>query len=139
MKPVDMVRHAVESTEGDCLQASIASILELDVAALPYVAHFQRDQWFGIVSDHVRALGYRLVEFGNDPAVSPPGYAIAIGPSPRTDGVLHACVAENGDVIHDPHPSRDGLERITYWLLLVPFARHIQRTSPVMAELQSVL
>lgn len=134
-----MLRHSVESTEGDCLQASIASILELEVRELPYVAEFQKDQWFGIVNDHIRSRGYRLVEFGNEPAVNPPGYAIAIGPSPRTGGILHACVAQNGDVVHDPHPSREGLERITYWLLLIPFARNVQRTSPAMEELQSVL
>lgn len=31
------------------------------------------------------------------------------GPSPRGNGVYHAVVGRNGEVVHDPHPSRAGL------------------------------
>jgi hypothetical protein len=44
-----------------------------------------------------------------------PGYqarmAIASGPSPR--GVQHAVVMLDGEIVWDPHPSRDGILRVT--------------------------
>ena len=39
----------------------------------------------------------------------PRGYAIAAGPSLRFAGRMHAVVAFDGVVVHDPHYSREGL------------------------------
>lgn len=39
----------------------------------------------------------------------PPGWAIAGGTSPRFPDILHAVVARDGAVVHDPHPARAGL------------------------------
>lgn len=37
-------------------------------------------------------------------------FYIAAGPSPR--GVIHAVIYQNGKMVHDPHPSRDGILEI---------------------------
>jgi len=57
------------------------------------------------------------VKAGFDLAV-PKGYAIASGPGPR--GVDHSCVALDGEIIHDPHPSRDGVKFIEAYEVLIP-------------------
>lgn len=53
----------------------------------------------------------------------PAGYAIAGGPSPRNeDG--HAVVTHAGEVVHDPHPSRDGVAGpVEEYEVLIPLVR----------------
>ena len=50
---------------------------------------------------------------------------ILAGPSPR--GVGHACVGNLGfddfDVVHDPHPSRAGLEQVVRFYMVTPMLR----------------
>ena len=36
-------------------------------------------------------------------------YEILSGPSPRDKNILHACVGYAGKIVHDPHPSKEGL------------------------------
>lgn len=132
MKPVMMSRP--NEGDGDCLMACVASVLEVELSTLPNITVTRQDQWYTILSDALRPLGYRFVEFSNEPPVNPPGYAIAFGFSPRTDNP-HACVALHGDVVHDPHPTGDGLAGITYWFLLIPFARSPQRTTPEPSDI----
>ncbi len=33
-------------------------------------------------------------------------------------GLLHSCVGLNGEIVHDPHPSRAGLLEITDYMTL---------------------
>jgi multidrug efflux pump subunit AcrB len=58
-----------------------------------------------------RSLGEVIDDFKKQAAAMglPPGYSIAGGPSLRFAGRMHACVALDGIVVHDPHPSREGL------------------------------
>jgi hypothetical protein len=56
------------------------------------------------------------------PPIAPPGYHIATGKSPRSDQV-HAVVALDGRIVHDPHPSRAGLDgAIASWIIFMPVA-----------------
>lgn len=126
MRPVTMKQAF--GAGGDCLMAAIASILECELETLPVITVEREDQWHGILTDALALRGFRLVEFGNIPPVSPPGFTIAVGLSPRTAEVLHAVVALDGHVVHDPHPSADGVKHIDRWYMLIPFAREPQRT-----------
>lgn len=101
MRPVDQTTFGFN--DGNCLSACVASILELPIAHVP--------SFVGDDRRFLRWLGERGLSATTYSPASyvPPGYAIAAGPSARFGGRLHACVAYDGAVVHDPHPSRDGL------------------------------
>lgn len=104
---------------GDCVRASVASLLDLDPMKVP---HF-------ICQDDVRVWHYALIGFaaehgyridrravGEDEPL--PEFGLAIGQSPR--GVSHAVVAVGGKVVWDPHPSRDGLVDVRQAVEFIP-------------------
>lgn len=86
MIPVTQTKlHDPESgVRGNCLAAAIASVFELDLAEVP------------AFEDHVQPA-YDCIYIAN-------------GMSPR--GLYHSIVAQGGEMIHDPHPSRAGIERV---------------------------
>lgn len=103
VRPIDQTTHGFN--DGNCFSACIASILEIPLDIVP--------RFFGPSADFLRWLapqGLAATLYKSADYV-PPGYAIAAGPSLRFGGRLHACVAYDGAVVHDPHFSRDGLPR----------------------------
>lgn len=48
----------------------------------------------------------------------PKGFAVGIGRSTR--GVDHACIVCDGQLWHDPHPSREGVEKFSSFEIVVP-------------------
>ena len=92
---------------GDCMRTAVASLLELPPEAVPHFALFERD-WFSAFS---------LWMTNHQLALSPQGDEsephLALGLSPR--GVQHIVIWANGECIHDPHPSRAGLQPERYW------------------------
>ena len=104
MRPVDQTRYTLH--DGDCFTACVASILELPIAAVPAFVRWG-DAWLDCFDRWLGGLGLSATHHaGTNP---PPGYSIAGGPSLRFAGRTHSCVALDGVVVHDPHPSRDGL------------------------------
>ncbi|MFI8535345.1 hypothetical protein ACIGMX_34510 [Streptomyces aquilus] len=91
---------------GNCLQAAVASLLELPLDEVPHFVEY--DDWQERLAEFCTAYGYR-------PVMRPPGtdvaYGMAWGPSER--GVRHAVVWADGAMVWDPHPSRAGLELVT--------------------------
>ena len=123
MKPQDMTElHNPPSSIGDCMRACVASILEVESATLP---HFGRwvDEGASVDEMHQRMREYLREHFGFDlltldpqacnPKLLPAGYCVACGESPRFKGVYHDVVwfmdEMGGHLVHDPHPSRDGI------------------------------
>lgn len=119
MRPVTQTRFGWP--EGNCLMACVASILEVDLEALPdlYEAQQEREDgsWWNALHEALKERGWSCVYVGWDTDIAAPqGYAIAGGDSPREDVVNdkgenagHTVVVKDGRVVHDPHPSRDGL------------------------------
>jgi hypothetical protein len=91
---------------GNCLQAAVASLLELELEEVPHFALY--DDWLERLVDFVTERGYGLWSHPERPVSG-----LAFGPSPR--GVSHA-VALSGDETWDPHPSRDGLVSVSLYL-----------------------
>ncbi len=57
-------------------------------------------------------LGLATLSAGNSTGLHiPQGLSIASGLGPR--GCDHSCVAYDGQIVHDPHESREGLDEIT--------------------------
>jgi hypothetical protein len=92
--------------EGNCLQAAVASLLDL---ALDEVPHFILSpdweiRFMDFMADSGRPVtltGYTGMESG-----------IAVGPTVRA--THHAVVMEHGSLAWDPHPSRAGLLAVSH-------------------------
>ncbi|MHA6764706.1 hypothetical protein [Streptacidiphilus sp. PAMC 29251] len=91
---------------GNCLQAAVASLLDLDLDDVPHFA--EHDDWLNRMVDWANARGWKVQQ--RPPAAIVP-IGIAYGPSVR--GVTHAVVFSFGDQVWDPHPSRAGLLSIS--------------------------
>jgi len=101
MRKVDQTRFG--KGEGNCLAACVASITEipLDLLALNWTSD---EHWYETLQREMARHGW-TVEY--DTAEVPRGYCIASGDAAR--GVTHSVVYFDGTLVHDPHPSRDGL------------------------------
>ena len=103
MKPVD---QTLFDDEGNCLAASVASLLGLPIEQVP---DLRGPRWWPTLSDWLAPHGrpVRLARAPADPAV----FVLGLGDGPR--GRLHAVVwqggPDGGRLAHDPHPSREGL------------------------------
>lgn len=119
MIPIDQTEFAGEGdTKGNCLQAALASLLELPLTAVPHFAGTPTD-WYPSMVAWLAEREYSLVISAyhlHDQALG-----LMAGPSPRSADVNHVVVAMGADMVHDPHPSRAGLASAVEWWYLVPF------------------
>lgn len=128
MKPVDQtcfsgfVGGIPEGTPpeeiGNCLQAAVASILEMPLEAVPHFAASEGD-WGEEMVAWLRVQQYGFINL-TDPTKPWPGFHLMSGKSPRGD-YLHTVVARGDEVAHDPHPSRAGVLDVQDRWLFVPF------------------
>ena len=135
MKPVNQTKFGYP--EGNCLMACVASILEVDLDALPDLFEecctplddgegvtWDDGNWWDVLQQSVRAHGWEAVYRGDHPEQHPGGYAIAGGPGGRAfdeqgEDVGHCVVYVDGEMVHDPHPDKTGLSGpIEDWILL---------------------
>lgn len=117
MTPVDQTRFydptlPVHQQRGNCLQAVIASLLDLPLDTVP---HFVQDHvdtdgarnWWNTMIDYVRSHGWGL--HGATLETHPGEHLMVSGPSPRGAGVHHVVIYRDRVMVHDPHPDRTGL------------------------------
>lgn len=105
---------------GNCLQACVASVLDLPLEAVP---HFVGDDWATAGELHwwsewrrwTAARGLSLTTRAPEPGE----YYIASGPSPRDpENMAHVAVYRDGDLAHDPHPDGTGVVEVrTRWVM----------------------
>jgi hypothetical protein len=118
MTPVDQTRFG--KPDGNCYAACIASILdrpleEFDNRPVDFENEFT-ESWQAFMA----TKGYALVEvLAGQTLITRGLHYIASGPSPRGP-FDHAVVYRDGELVHDPHPSRDGVERVTWLIFVVP-------------------
>lgn len=100
---------AVPGRMGNCLQAAIASVLDLPLDEVPHFVQNDEDSdgevnWSTSLGVWLGLRGLQV-----DPTAEPlPGEAYLVtGRSAR--GVMHMVVYRDGDLVHDPHPSGEGL------------------------------
>lgn len=126
MKPVDQV---VFEERGDCMSACIASILELPLDDVPHFV--KHDDWIERRDNWLRQRGLCAIHgtFHVGTEWRPAALHILYGKSPRWDG-LHCVVARGHEILHDPHPSRAGIETQEGFDLLVPLdpVEYVRRT-----------
>lgn len=111
MKPVYQTIY--EPPLGNCLQAGVASILELTLEEVPNFAEVQGPKWWDRYAEWMKEQNglyplYLKVFGDDDPLLKElQGYHLIVGKSPRGDW-LHVVVAKDGKVVHDPNPQGDG-------------------------------
>lgn len=102
---------------GDCQRAVIASLLDLPISEVP---HFLREvggepgAYWDLLQSFLGERGYAWLVVPATAGASfygdgRPVYHEISGPSPRSNGVLHAVVGCDGSVVFDPHPDGTGL------------------------------
>lgn len=98
---------------GNCLQAAVASLLELPLDAVPHFVEYE--DWEERLRDFCLAHGFRALM---RPPTEHVPYGMAWGPSER--GVRHAVCWVDGVIAWDPHPSRAGLLKVTELIAFEP-------------------
>lgn len=109
--------HTIDGVAGDCLKCCVATITHYPYDDVPHFAQ-SRESWWSRMRLYARARGFDWGAW--DPADFAgvadqfPAHARVIlsGPSPR--GPWWHCVVGNLDLelVHDPHPSRAGIESV---------------------------
>lgn len=119
MRPVDQgyLHDPEQGTLGDCFRACLASVLEVPISAVPHFA-LLGSRWHRVLDGYLAGLS-REIEWAK--GVPPNGiWAIATVQSPRSSDVKHSVIWKDGEIVHDPHPSRAGGEGPDGYFYLVP-------------------
>lgn len=128
MQPVDQTTFGAPM--GNCMQACLASLLEVPLGSAPAAwvgdnSGFNEDldNWHPRLNAMLSQWGLSYVEMEASSVLCLGGaqHCVLVGDSPRGDfwhavvGLVHP--GGHVDVLHDPHPSREGirtLERIGF-------------------------
>lgn len=140
MIPITQTKVVVNNSKGEmvvrgnCYAAAIASILELPITDVPNVEtlyHIEGSLWYEVMSAFIKSQGYELSndgrfkvfhneQFGVEDNTRSQylsecsgKYYIASGRSVR--GVHHCVIYKDGIMVHDPHPTREGLLNIEWF------------------------
>lgn len=104
----------ISQAADNCLQASVASILEISIDVVP---HFLlAKDWREALDDFLAKYDLKLALVKNTATsflkkLLANSYYLMLGYSDITvKTVRHACVGFNGKIVHDPHPDKIGLE-----------------------------
>ena len=97
------------------MTAAFASLLELELSDIPEFEDMPDGKWYPALLKWLESRGFQLLRWDEEIYLS--SYFIANGPSPR--GFEHSVVYRGTEMVHDPHPDKSGLEKITsVWALL---------------------
>jgi len=116
LKPVN--QEFVDAEFGDCTRACLASILELELDAVPNFIRF-KGNWMRVFWAYIESLGYKFYGTGWPKNEDRPnghvlrempnvnGFVIASVPSKSFEGGGHSVVMDvEGMVVHDPNPNK---------------------------------
>ena len=98
---------------GDCMRTAVASLLDLPTEAVPHFVLFaEPGAWFQAFTLWLTGCGLRIKPLSAD---NIDRECLALGMSPRD--VEHVVVWGPDGLVHDPHPSRAGIEPRQFWAL----------------------
>jgi hypothetical protein len=138
--PVDQTQFAITTDEraGNCMQAVLASLLELPLDDVPNFAAIESDEpgkWFLALDDwlHDRGLGIVVIYFGGPDAPEgklpsayfPNGLLCVLAGRSKGGPWGHVVVGKideegRAEIVHDPNPARTGLDLTWEVWLIVP-------------------
>jgi hypothetical protein len=127
MTPVDQefMHDPANGVYGDCMRAAIASLLDLPREEVPHFHEGTNDVtvFDRRVNAFLASKGLMLVDVTPSEYIFvtnnnlPDCYHLISGYTER--GTYHACVGKNGELVHDPHPSKAGVLEHDRWGFLV--------------------
>ena len=117
MIPVEQT--IIDSKNGNCLAACVASILEIGIDDVP---NPHGAGWFERWQEFLVDYGYQMVSIDVSNGIVPAEYHIISGKSLSGDW-YHCVVGHQGKIIFDPNPNTNGLETEEYWDIFVPIVR----------------
>jgi hypothetical protein len=100
---------------GNCFSAVLASLLHLPIEDVPVFQ--EKETWKKEVNKFLRPYNLAFFDFMDYPVAAEFGGVVGLyheqaGKTARESECSHACVAVDGNVIHDPHPNGSGLSEI---------------------------
>lgn len=101
---------------GNCLSAVIASLLHIPIEEIP-VFYAPHPEWQRKLNAWLKPYGLAYIQLGMfdeycaEIGITGCHHEIG-GPTSRSDDVLHACVAVDGQFVFDPMPNGKGLTEI---------------------------
>lgn len=109
MKKVYQEDRHDDEQKGQCLRASIASILEINISDIPAFEMMSRDTWGKAMRDWFSSQGYNVYRHKDmDPCLKQPYLAIG-QPVVGLKEMRHCVVYQDGKLLHDPHPRGNGI------------------------------
>ena len=105
-------KDSPDAEKGDCFAACIASVLEVDLSTLPnFVVWLGHDhEWWARTQKYLHDRFGVTLFFSESPERHwLPDYVLTIAAGPGPRGHRHCCVYDGTGLVHDPHPSGDGL------------------------------
>jgi len=117
MKPVYQTLFG--EPHGNCLQAAVASMLDLELNEVPNFMEADGDAWFDALTDFLSEHGLYALRLNAAPHCVPHGYHLMSGPSPRGP-FWHELVGYRGKAVHDPYPGGEcRLETVEEYMVFV--------------------
>ncbi len=130
MKP--LIQHKLSaqdgSVNGSCFRTCLASILEVEIDSIPAFEDMGQNwhqSFFDFLEEHnleFDGTGRFNSEFHKDlfsKYEGIDGYVIVGGKSPREWVVRgHAVLYKEGNMVHDPHPSGEGLTELEIYYMI---------------------
>lgn len=137
MIPVTQTKVVVKNSNGDmvvrgnCYAAAIASILEVPITEVPNVEtlfHIDGNFCYVVMHTFLQSIGWELCsddryrgyhsgswtrEHAEWLEEHKDDFYFVSGMSPR--GVSHICIYKAGKLVHDPHPTREGINSLDYF------------------------
>lgn len=106
--------------KGNCVAACVATLLGVPLNEVPHFIEFgiaygdaeedkvsNSNAWWAMLLGYLAGKGYWVTELEALADAEQGETLLVAGMSPR--GVLHQVLYRDGDLWHDPHPSRDGV------------------------------
>lgn len=134
MIPITQTKVVVQNSKGEmvvrgnCLAACLASLLEMPISEVPNIETLygiDNNYYWEVLWRWLGHIGYEISTderfrcFHGDESKSEfkeqlkDKYYLVSGKSQR--GFQHICIYKNGELVHDPHPSKEGIVTEEYF------------------------
>jgi len=122
--------------EGNCLPACVATALDIPLEKVPHFIEFgiqingegDRIAWWSIFLGFMAGHGLWPVHLETPEQAETGEVVFVMGMSPR--GVCHQVLYRDGQLWHDPHPSKDGVTDVREVIVWRP-AEHDHQPTPI--------
>lgn len=101
---------------GNCMSACLATVLQIDIRLVPFFATFELGEWMELLAEWLKFGGWQWNYESGAPYEEAPKDQLYMGNGFSRRGIGHSVVMLNGEMFHDPHPSRTGIGEVhTIW------------------------